>query len=96
MSSVTPITPVNRRLVITLNTESDKPKSGVLLPDGYKPDQARYKKALLLCAATDCSDVFRESEGKEVFVENSMIEKVTLCGQDVLMVLENYVLGICR
>ena len=96
MSSVTPITPVNRRLVIALNTEGERTKSGVLLPDDYKPDQTRYKKALLLCASTDCSDVFRESEGKEIFVESSMIERVTLCGQEVLMVLENYVLGVCR
>ena len=78
MSDVTPITPVNRRLVIALSTQDNKSKSGVLLPDGYKPDQARYKKALLLCAATDCSDIFKESEGKEVFVESSMVEKVTL------------------
>lgn len=90
------IIPVNRRLVISLEDQVAETKSGVLLPSDYKPSESRYKRALLLSAASDCSEVFSASEGKTIFVEGSMIEKVNLSGEEILMVLENYVLGICQ
>ena len=90
------IVPVNRRLVISLDDQPVETKSGVLLPSDYKPSENKYKKALLLSAASDCSEVFCASQGKAIFVEGSMIEKINLSGEEVLMILENYVLGICR
>lgn len=89
------LTPVNRRLVLSLKEEVNVTDSGVLLPEDFTRSEAKYKRATLEAAAMDCSSVFRAAQGMEIFVESSMIEKVSLGSEEVCMILENYVLGIC-
>ena len=88
-------TPLNRRLVLSLNQVENKTKSGVLLPAEYSQKREKYEKVTVLSVASDCAAAFLACEGRSVFVEKSMIEKIRLGGREVHMILENYVLGVC-
>lgn len=86
--------PVNRHLRISLEKVDNKTSSGVLLPESFSKDSDKYKKVTVMSAATDCKPVFLDLEGKEIFVEKSMIQEISVSGQRVALVLENYVIGV--
>lgn len=86
--------PVNRHLRIDLKKFEEKTDSGVLLPESFSKGTEKYQKVTILSAALDCKDVFHENIGKQIFVEKSMIQEVTISGKDVALILENYVIGV--
>ena len=87
--------PVNRRLKLAFPpVEESTSKSGVLLPDSYVKAPQKFKRAQVLSVSLDCSEAFRSCVGKDVFVECSMVEKIDLFGEEINLVLENYILGI--
>ena len=86
--------PVNRHLRINLAKADNKTSSGVLLPDSFNKESDKYEKVTVLSASSDCKPVFLGLEGREVFVEKSMIQEISVAGQSIALVLENYVIGV--
>jgi hypothetical protein len=97
--------PVNRHLTIvphsgTKDTDNTTP-SGVILPDGFEPEEARYVTATVVDVAADCSSAMRQLRGsastsRVIVVDASMIEEVVVKDKSYYTVLENYVVGIMR
>ncbi len=91
--------PQNRYLLVQTKRQDDSDSSGVLLPEGYVVPKDRYIAATVLDSAEDCK---REAvyggalyrQGTRVVVDGSMIENVSVAGEDYEIVLENYVVGM--
>ena len=86
--------PVNRHLRVGLDKTESKTESGVLLPESFQNDVDKYQRVTVLSVATDCKEVFQKSVGKDIYVEKSMIQEVSVSGANVALVLENYVIGV--
>ena len=87
--------PVNRYVEIALIAEEkSKTKSGILLPEDFKPAEERYVPAQVLSVSDDVK--FRESltNGVTIVVDKSMIETINFNNKSINVVLENYILGI--
>ena len=83
------ISPVNRMLVIRPTPSSTTEKESILVPDDYKVQVSPYQPYKVLDVAEDCSiDV---STGNTVVVDDTMISKIELNGQEHYLLLENYV-----
>ncbi len=91
--------PQNRYLLIQTQKQEDSDNGGVLLPEGYVVPKDKYIAATILDSAEDCK---REAvyggalyrQGTQVVVDGSMIESVSVAGEDYEIVLENYVVGM--
>jgi len=93
--------PVNRYISIVPHFEKNESDSGVLLPDDFKKEEARYIRATVVNVANDCKEDFRKLKyGRnpkgEIVVDKSMIEEVDVGDKKHYVILENYVLGIYR
>ena len=91
--------PQNRYLLVQTQAQEDAENTGVLLPEGYSLPKDKYVMATVLDSAEDCK---REAvyggalyrEGAKVVVDASMVESVSVSGDDHEIVLENYVVGM--
>ena len=91
--------PQNRYLLVQTQKQEDADNSGVLLPEGYVVPKDKYVMATVLACAADCK---RESvynkliyqSGTRIVVDGSMVENVSVAGEDHEIVLENYVVGM--
>ena len=86
--------PRNRHLLVEPlpEKEENKPESGVLLPDSYKPVENRYEAVRVVELAADCS--INCDPGEVIIVEKSMINEMNFDGETFYLVLENYVMGV--
>jgi co-chaperonin GroES (HSP10) len=85
--------PVNRHIIIDPPQEnSSETTSGILLPDDYSPTQEKYATVTVLAWATDVR--FSLYEGREIIVDQNMIDEVTINNEKFNMILDNYVIGI--
>lgn len=100
MSSIKSLRPTNRYLTIVPHFAKQKQSTDVILPDDYKQAESTYIKATVIDVSNDCADVFRQlkflSEDREIVVQRSMIEEVSVDDKTHYLVLENYVMGIYR
>jgi len=101
MTDIKRLKPVNRHISIVPHFSQEKKESGVILPDDFKQEEARYIKATVIDIASDCKRDFHELRygtvgPKEIVVDKSMIEEVEIAGGKHYMILENYVVGIYR
>lgn len=101
MSKITRLKPVNRYIAIVPHFKTAKTESGVLLPDDFKQEEARYIKATVIDIASDCKKDFHYLKfgnvgPKDIVVEKSMIEGVEIDGKTNYIILENYVVGVYR
>ena len=91
--------PQNRYLLVQTQAQEDADNTGVLLPEGYSLPKDKYVMATVLDSAEDCK---REAvyggalyqQGTKVVVDASMIENVSVAGDEHEIVLENYVVGM--
>ena len=61
MSSIAPVLkPINRHLSIVPHLKKNETNTGVLLPDGFEPEEDRYITATVLDIAPDCSQSFQK------------------------------------
>ena len=93
--------PVNRHLTIIPHRQKDETNSGVLLPEGFEPEEDRYITATVIDIASDCSPGVRELRGstssnRVIVVDSSMIEEIVIKDKSYFTILENYVVGILR
>ena len=91
--------PQNRYLLIQTQKQEDAENTGVLLPEGYSLPKDKYVVATVLASAADCKrdDVYNKplyQQGAKVVVDASMVEGVSVAGDEHEIVLENYVVGM--
>ena len=91
--------PQNRYLLIETQKQEDSDNSGVLLPEGYVIPKDKYVMATVLACAADCKrdEIYQKlvyKSGTRVVVDGSMVENVSVAGQEHEIVLENYVVGM--
>ena len=86
--------PVNRHLRVTPVKKQQKTSTGVLLPEGFGKEKGKYQRVEVVSVANDCKEVFRSSVGREIYVDMSMIQEITVLDMEVSLVLENYVIGV--
>jgi len=88
--------PVNRYIEIkVLDAAEEKTPSGVLLPADYKEEEeTQYVTAQVISWAKDVRFEEQLSEGSHIIVDRSMIEDIDLGARTVVVVLDNYVLGL--
>jgi len=91
--------PQNRYLLVQTQKKEDSENSGVLLPEGYMIPKDKYVTATVLASAEDCKrdSIYNEllyRQGTKVVVDASMVENVSVSGNEHEIVLENYVVGM--
>ena len=91
--------PQNRYLLIETQKQEDSDNSGVLLPEGYVIPKDKYVMATVLSCAADCKrdEIYQKlvyKSGTRVVVDGSMVENVSVAGQEHEIVIENYVVGM--
>jgi len=89
------VTPVNRYIVIEIiEPKSPEIESGIVLPADFKPTEERYISAKVIGWADDVRFAKELSAGSAILIDRSMTEKITVDGDDVHIILDNYVIGI--
>ena len=86
--------PLNRYLHVEIVQPERETSSGILLPEDFKPVEERHAIANVRSWAADVR--FKESLtiGGNILVDKSMVEEVTINGETIQLVLDNYVLGL--
>ena len=85
--------PVNRYIYIEVpEPKSNETSSGIVLPDDYKPQEERHSVVSVVDWAEDVK--FKLKRDQRIIIDRSMIEEVTVYGEKVNLILENYVLGV--
>ena len=102
MSRIVRLKPVNRHLLIIPHSKKEETSTGVVLPEGYEPDQTLYVEATVIDVAPDCKRHFNSmrhgmpAEERRIIVEKSMIQEVKVKEKTHYLILENYVIGVYR
>jgi co-chaperonin GroES (HSP10) len=91
--------PQNRYLLVQTQAQGDAENTGVLLPEGYSLPKDKYVTATVLASAEDCKrdsicNKLLYQKGARVVVDASMVENVSVAGNEHEIVLENYVVGM--
>lgn len=100
-SRIERLKPVNRHLLIVPHVQQNETSTGVLLPDDYKPEEARYIEASVVDIADDCDKQFKHLrlgnvDNNMIVIDRTMIEEVKLKDKTHFLILENYVVGVYR
>ena len=100
-SKIERLKPANRHLLIVPHVQKNETNTGVLLPDDYKQEEARYIEASVVDVADDCDKQFRHLrlgnvENNKVVIDRTMVEEVKLKDKTHFLILENYVVGVYR
>jgi len=87
--------PCNRHLLLRkIGAAPDEKKSTVLVPESFKVSLKPYEVYEVVDVAKDCEKISSSHVNKQIVVNNSMIEKIDVEGQEILLVLENHVYGV--
>ena len=87
--------PVNRYIVIEIiKPKSPEIESGIVLPADFKPTEERYISAKVIEWAEDVRFAKELNAGSTLLIDRSMAEKIKLHGEDIYIILDNYVIGI--
>lgn len=87
--------PLNRYIEIEVEpTRAPQTESGILLPNDFKVEEARH--ACVKVKSWDKEVRFANSLNKNSYliVDKSMVENVTVNGETINLILDNYVLGL--
>ena len=100
-SKIERLKPANRHLLIVPHVQKNETNTGVLLPDDYKQEEARYIEASVVDVADDCDKQFKHLrlgnvENNKVVIDRTMVEEVKLKDKTHFLILENYVVGVYR
>ena len=86
--------PLNRHLLVEKIEEKIEAKDSiVLVPDDYKL-KSQFESYKVICCAPDCEKVDESYISRNVVVEESMVQKISLKGETYYLILENYIYGI--
>jgi co-chaperonin GroES (HSP10) len=100
-SKIERLKPANRHLLIVPHVQKNETNTGVLLPDDYEQEEARYIEASVVDVADDCDKQFKHLrlgnlENNKVVIDRTMVEEVKLKDKTHFLILENYVVGVYR
>jgi len=100
-SKIERLKPANRHLLIVPHVQKNETNTGVLLPDDYKQEEARYIEASVVDVADDCDKQFKHLklgnvQSNKVVIDRTMVEEVKLKDKTHFLILENYVVGVYR
>tara|TARA_R110002020_G_scaffold295713_1_gene511286 strand:- start:19858 stop:20142 length:285 start_codon:yes stop_codon:yes gene_type:complete len=89
--------PLNRYTQILLTPDNPhETNSGILLPQDFKPVEERYVTAEVVAWASDVRFAQWLSKGERLLIDKSMVEEVTVDGDVLHLILDNYVLGLIK
>jgi co-chaperonin GroES (HSP10) len=89
--------PLNRYIQVKLpSPTSPERASGIVLPQDYAPAKEKYTFATVVSWALDVrfADVLKKNV--KIIIDQSMIEEITLDKERIIVVLDNYVIGIIQ
>ena len=87
--------PCNRHLLLKkTEVAPEENKSTVLVPESFKVNLKTYEVYEIVNVAKDCEKISPSHVNKQVVINNNMIEKIDVQGQEILLVLENHVYGV--
>ena len=87
--------PLNRYIQIELEQPSqNETASGVLLPEDFKPTEKRHATASVVSWSDEVRFAEKLSVGMNIVIDKSMIENVECDNSTLLLILDNYVLGL--
>ena len=101
MTEIKRLKPVNRHISIVPHFKEQQTDTGVILPDNFKQEEARFIKATVIDIASDCKRDFHDLrygtvDNNKIVVDRSMIQEIKLKDKTHFMILENYVVGVYR
>jgi co-chaperonin GroES (HSP10) len=85
------ILPCNRYLLVSPNEEEAETENTILLPTDFRT-RASHGMAKVLAIAEDSK--FKGYEGKNVIVNNNLVEELDICGSTYHFILENHIIGL--
>jgi len=85
--------PTNRFILVNPIEEKQPEKSLVYLPEGYSKPEAIHKACEVITTAGDSKFFGILKEKDIVLIEQRMLQKIELQGNQFYLILENYVLG---
>jgi co-chaperonin GroES (HSP10) len=88
--------PLNRYLHVEIVQPEKETPSGILLPEDFKPAEARHVVASVCAWSPDVRFAEELLVGSNILVDKSMVEEVTINGTRAHLILDNYVLGLIR
>jgi len=87
--------PVNRYIqIIPMFQEKDSDPGVLLLPDDYKPEEIRFHTAKVVDWADDVRFANTLQVGSKVVFDSTMLEEIDVENKKILVVLDNYVVGL--
>ena len=84
--------PVNRHILIELDSSTDDMAAQILLPEDYKPTKDKYATATVIAKSDDLS--FDLPTDSKIIIDQSMIDEIAVNCTTYSIILENYVVGI--
>jgi co-chaperonin GroES (HSP10) len=87
--------PYNRHVLLSEKEQTTEEEvSTVLIPDSYVTNFKPYNVYVVRDVSSDCEKLSRKHIKKEIVVNNSMVEKISIQGEELLLVLENHIYGV--
>lgn len=87
--------PLNRYIQVKIPPQiSPERPSGIVLPQDYAPAKEKYTFATVVSWASDVrfADILKKNA--KIIIDQSMLEEITLDKERIIVVLDNYVIGI--
>ena len=87
--------PLNRHILLCpVEKTEEENKSTVLVPDNYVKVKSSHEMYSVIDTARDCEKMTNNDIGREVVVNNGMVEELKVHGGTYYLLLENYVYGV--
>jgi co-chaperonin GroES (HSP10) len=87
--------PLNRYIQVEVSRDTDPERSsGIVLPDDYAPTQEKYINATVISWAGDVRFADLLNKGDQIVIDQSMAEEITFNKEKIIVVLDNYVIGM--
>ena len=87
--------PVNRYIQVKIEKpEQDLDEYGIVLPEDYNPKEERYIVATVVACASDVRFCYDADPGKNIVIDQSMLEEISINNETITIILDNYVVGI--
>jgi co-chaperonin GroES (HSP10) len=86
--------PVNRYIQVEMEAAEAGGPSGIVLPEDYAPVKERYATARVVSWAADVRFDDSLIIDTKIVIDQSMIEEIQINNKKIIVILDNYVVGI--
>ena len=87
------VLPLNRRVMISIQSDEDQEKSPILLPEDYNTEESPHIHGTVLSTSSEVGSVL---SGDVVYFPRHMLETLDVGGEEFYFVLENYVVAAIK